>query len=62
MSFLEFGRTELSPKMKDFIAFQMSEYNCKDICREYLENESEDRIEKENPKNVYDQHILLPVF
>ena len=41
--------------MKDFIAYQMSENNWKDICREHLVNESEDRIKQENPKNVYDQ-------
>ena len=55
MSLLEFGRTELSPKMKDFIAYQMSDDDWKEICREYLDDESEDRVKIENPKNVYDQ-------
>ena len=27
----------------------------KEICREYLHNESEDRIKTENQNNVYDQ-------
>ena len=55
ISLLEFGKTELSPKMKDFLAYHMSEDDCKEICREYLENESEDRIKKENPNCLYDQ-------
>ena len=53
--FLEFGRTKLSPKMKDFIAYQMSDNDWKEICREYLDNELEDRIEIDNRNSVYDQ-------
>lgn len=41
--------------MRDFIAYQMSDDDWKEICREYLEDESENRVIKENPKNVYDQ-------
>ena len=55
ISLLDFGKIELSPKMKDFIAYQMSEDNWKEICREYLENESEDRIKNENSNSEYDQ-------
>ena len=40
--------------MKDFIAYQLSEDNYNDICREYLEDESEDRIKNEN-KKTYDR-------
>ena len=40
--------------MKDFIAYQMSEDNCNDICRKHLVNESEERIRIEN-KKTYDR-------
>ena len=32
----------------------MSENDWRDICREYLENEQEDRIQKQNP-GIYEQ-------
>ena len=33
----------------------MSDNDCKQICRDYLDYESEDRIKIENPNSVYDQ-------
>ena len=48
--------------MKDFIAYQMSDNDCKEICREYLDNESEDRIKIENPNSVYDQAYTVICF
>ena len=51
---LELGRTNLSPKMKDFIAYHMSGNDWKEICREYLDNESEDRIKVDN-LTLYDR-------
>lgn len=47
--------------MKDFIAYQLSEDNYNDICREYLEDESEDRIKNEN-KKTYDRAYAVICF
>ena len=48
--------------MKDFIAYQMSDNDCKEICRDYLDNESEDRIKIDNPNSVYDQAYTVICF
>ena len=45
--------------MKDFIAYRMSEEDCDEICREYLRDESEHRIKKDNVKSVYDQSYAI---
>ena len=37
----------------------MSDNDCREICRDYLDNESEDRIKIENPKSVYDQAYVV---
>ena len=57
--FLDVAKTELSPKMTDFIAYRMSEEDCDEICREYLRGESEHRIKKDNLNNVYDQSYAI---
>ena len=41
--------------MKDFLAKQMTESDWREICREYLDNVSEDGIKTDNPNSVYDQ-------
>lgn len=41
--------------MMDFIAFQLSDDEWRQICSIYLSKESEDRIRKENRHSVYDQ-------
>ena len=41
--------------MKDFVAYQMSDNDWKEICRAYLDNELEDRIEIDNRNSVCDQ-------
>ena len=45
--------------MKDFIAYRMSEEDCDEICREYLRDESEHRIKKDNVNSVYDQSYAI---
>ena len=52
---LDFGRTKLSPKMKDFIAKKMSQHMWIDICRKYLNNESPNKIKEDIPYDIYEQ-------
>ena len=47
--------------MKDFIAYEMSEETCNNICREHLADESENRIKIENKKN-YDRAYTVIGF
>ena len=37
----------------------MSEEDCDEICREYLRDESEHRIKKDNVNSVYDQSYAI---
>ena len=63
ISLLEFGGTKLSPKMKDFIASEMLPNDLIYICKPYLENETMQRIIRENRnRNLYDQSYAVICF
>ena len=45
--------------MKDFIAYRMTDGNMKDICREYLDSETEEQIKIKYPNNIYEQSYAV---
>ena len=58
----EFDEIVLSPKLKDFIAYQMSQEDWKQILRNYLQNESESRIQKQHENSIYDQAYAVIIL